>query len=148
MRSVQNWSDLEQFGIKHLTGEACSYALRILCDVTESGKYLVEAFFGETIEIRRGSNWNSGNKDDPHVGSILLPRHILTELAAFCLLQTSDPESAIVHLTDSWGGCPTEVTKEDIQRLFSGMKEREMLDLWKSRCVTRFYSRPGDFKLR
>lgn len=88
MRTINCWDDMEQFGIRLLTGEACGYAMRLLCDVTEDGKRLIQAFLGGNIEIKPGSNWNGGNVSDPHVGSILLPRGILMELGAFALLKT------------------------------------------------------------
>lgn len=87
MRTINSWNDLEAFGIVALTGEACGYAMRLLCDVTEGGKLLVERFLGGNVTIRPGSNWNGGSKDDPHVGSVLLSRGVFTDLAAFCLLR-------------------------------------------------------------
>lgn len=87
--SIGSWRDLEAYGIDALTGEACAYAMRMLCDVTARGKELLESFLGGTVTIRPETNWNGGSKDDPHVGSILLPRGILGELAPFLLLKTT-----------------------------------------------------------
>lgn len=85
---IHNWNDLEKFGVIMLTGESCGYAMRLLCDLTEKGKLLIEKFLGGTVSIKPDSNWNGGKKDDPHVGSVLLSRDVFSDLAAFALLQT------------------------------------------------------------
>jgi hypothetical protein len=87
-RTIESWYDLEAFGIIPLTGEACGLMMRLLCDVTEGGRKIVERFLGGTVAIKPGSHWNGGSKDDPHVGSVLLPRGIFTDLAAFTLCVT------------------------------------------------------------
>jgi hypothetical protein len=85
--SIREWRDLEKYGIDVLTGEACGYSLRLLCDLTASGCELMRSFLGGHVGIAHGSNWNSGSKTDPHIASVLLPRGILDELAAFVLLE-------------------------------------------------------------
>lgn len=91
MLHIDSTSDLQQFGINVLTGEACSYGLRLLCDLTEDGVNLVSAFLGG---IDRGAtddppgfpfpkNWNSGA-----VASVMLTRNVLFgELAVFALFR-------------------------------------------------------------
>lgn len=96
--SVRCWDDLRAFGIEALTGEACSLAMRLLCDVTERGKGIVESFLGRRIALESGSNWNGGSKDDPHVASILLPRSILEDLGAFALCHTAEPHEGVARL--------------------------------------------------
>ena len=107
MQAIKCWRDFEEFGIDALTGESCGYAMRLLCDVTASGKAIIEQFFGNRITIEPGSNWNSGSKNDPHVGSIMLPRSIIVDLGAFCLLQNAPEDSMVVcikeHVTDDMG---------------------------------------------
>lgn len=88
MRSIRCWNDLEEYGIIALTGEACGLSMRILCDVTTAGKKHLERFLGGNVEIRAGSNWNGGSGVDPHVGSVLLPMSIITDLGAFLLVMT------------------------------------------------------------
>lgn len=41
-----NLKDLREYGIEWLTGEACHYGMRILCDLTVPGLRLVTRFFG------------------------------------------------------------------------------------------------------
>ena len=82
---ISCWDDLRLHGIEALTGEACGWALRLLCDVTKPGKELIERFFGGNITVAEGSNWNGSSRTEPHVGSVMLPHSILPELAAFTL---------------------------------------------------------------
>jgi hypothetical protein len=102
-RSVRSWNDLEQFGIVPLTGEACGFNMRILCDVTTEGKAYLERFFGGNMQIRAGSNWNGGSKGNPHVGSVLLPYSILTDLGAFLLAFTGRDTTVVSVVTDGGG---------------------------------------------
>ncbi len=97
MRTINCWDDIEQFGIKPLTGEACGYAMRLLCDVTPEGKSLIQSFLGGNVEIKPGSNWNGGSGDNPHVGSVLLARSMLTDLGAFALLKTGTAIVVALH---------------------------------------------------
>jgi hypothetical protein len=69
--------------------------MRLLCDVNEEGKKILERFFGGTITITEGSNWNSGTKYGGSVGSVMLTRSIFADLAAFVLLYTSEVDSSI-----------------------------------------------------
>lgn len=120
MKAIRSWRDLEDFGIDALTGEACGYAMRLLCDVTESGKALIESFFGGRIELTPGGNWNRGSDDDPHVGSVLLPRSILRDLAAFCLLRDAPADSMVALMRDQRDdthGYPARYDAEDIAHL-------------------------------
>lgn len=79
-RRLEGWRDLEQFGIRILTGEACAYGMRVLCDLTEEGLRHVENFFSVLCP---NENWNSSA-----VKSVLLPRSLFIDLAAFVLLET------------------------------------------------------------
>lgn len=95
LRTLKCWDDLRPYGIDLLTGEACAYSMRLLCDVNEEGKKLLEEFFGGCITIADGSNWNSGTKYGGSVGSVMLTRSIFAELAAFILLTTTEVDSTI-----------------------------------------------------
>lgn len=72
---IRDWNALRDHGIDLLTGEACSYSMRGLCDLTEEGKDTLEAFFGIQIKSRP---WNSKG-----VASIMLAYAILEPLATF-----------------------------------------------------------------
>lgn len=84
--AVYRWGDLERYGIFLLTGESCGIGMRVLCDLSREGVENLELFFGGNLKITEGSNWNGSNNA---VASILLPRGILNELAAFLLLKAS-----------------------------------------------------------
>jgi hypothetical protein len=79
---VTEWKDLEHFGIIMLTGESCGLGMRLLCDLNTRGVLIINEFLGGNVTFKKDSNWNNGA-----VASILLPRSILQDLAAFCLLK-------------------------------------------------------------
>jgi len=108
--TIGSWQDLERFGIDALTGEACGYAMRVLCDVTAQGKALIERFLGGSIVIKPESQWNGGTRVDPHVGSVLLPYSIFTDLAAFCLLQRAPADEYVVTMYNH-GACTMDAER-------------------------------------
>lgn len=71
MKSFDKGSQLEEFGITCLTGEACGVGLRVLCDVTEEGRDLLREFFRMSVVAE---SWNGG------VGSVMLPYSCLEDL--------------------------------------------------------------------
>ena len=89
MKTVACWDDLRPYGIVVLTGEACSFAYRILCDLTATGKRAVERCFSVQIT---SESWNSGSAADPHVGSIMLSRETFLPLAVFAMLESGCKE--------------------------------------------------------
>ena len=142
MRQVNCWRDLEQFGICALTGEACSHAMRLLCDVTADGKRIVESFLGGRVEIAEGSNWNSRCSSGDHVGSVLLPRSILTDLGAFCLLETRELNSMIVGLK---GGGVNEYNSKDLSYYLDyGDSIQAGFSKWHREEIQRYYCRPDE----
>lgn len=86
MKVIRGWTDLREHGIVLLTGEACSLTYRVLFDLTEGGKRVVERCLSVTIE---SEPWNSGEEHDPHVASVMLTRAMLEPLAVFALLETN-----------------------------------------------------------
>src|SRR5262249_29351447 len=91
MKSVHCWNDLEPFGILLLTGEACGLGYRLLCDVTSSGKRVLERCFG-TPNLNLPESWNRGSAENPHVGCIMLAHEMLRALAVFALLESGCKE--------------------------------------------------------
>jgi hypothetical protein len=85
-KPVSNMADLAQFGIKALTGEACAFSLRVLCDVNESGLELLQDYFGAP-GLELADNWNSTVNEEPAIGSIMLPRGITKDMATFALFR-------------------------------------------------------------
>jgi hypothetical protein len=65
-------------------GNPTSTCIRILCDVTAKGKAVIERVLDVKLEVHDASN--GGKKDDPHIGSLLLPYEFVTAIAAFALL--------------------------------------------------------------
>lgn len=91
MKSITCWDHLAPFGIVPLTGEACGLSYRLLCDVTASGKRILEKALG-VVELRLQENWNSGSAENPHVGSIMLAPDLLLFVGVFALLEHGCPE--------------------------------------------------------
>jgi hypothetical protein len=139
MKKIDCWDDMRAHGVDALTGEACGYAMRLLCDVTEDGRDLIQRFLGGTVAIQPASNWNGGSANDPHVGSILLPRSILPELAAFTLLYTTS-ETAIVTFSD---GRVASLDAERFQRYQELDAERDD-DSKFPRMIDRVWRRPTE----
>ncbi len=71
-------------GINVLTGEACRLGQRLLCDLTEDAKALVQQYFG--AEIKFDKNNNSMVGDEPAVASMMLGRDTLREIAVFGMM--------------------------------------------------------------
>jgi hypothetical protein len=112
MKTIGNWDALREFGIDALTGEACSLGYRLLCDLTERGKHIVERCLG--VEIR-SENWNGGSEDDPHVASIMLTQEMLVPLAVFALLEAGCRE---VWVTDRAAiGVDADNSEDDVERM-------------------------------
>jgi hypothetical protein len=86
MKTINCWDDLSRYGIVLLTGEACGLSYRLLCDVTAAGKRVIEKALG-IAQLVLHESWNHGNADDPHVGSVMLAREVLTFLGVFALLE-------------------------------------------------------------
>jgi hypothetical protein len=85
--AIHGLAGLEYFGIKPLTGEACAYSQRVLCDVNESGRALLAEYFG-TPDLALASPMNSTVKNEPSVGSIMLTRDSWNGLAKFAVFYT------------------------------------------------------------
>jgi hypothetical protein len=110
---ISSFRDLEKYGINPLTGEACAYSLRLLCDVNEDGKQLLERYFGNTITIQLGSNWNSKVNNKPAIGSIMLPNSIFQSLATFIAFYAENCFAVILHKgTNGIIGCTEEELNE------------------------------------
>jgi hypothetical protein len=86
MKNVNCWSDLRPYGIDLLTGEACGLSYRLLCDVTDKGRGLLQKAMG-LPGLVLAEPWNVGNAQEPNVGSIMLPHCMLVPLGIFALLE-------------------------------------------------------------
>ena len=83
--TISNWEHLEHFGIKALTGEACSYMMRILCDVNEDGRRDILDYLSLPANTVLTGPWNSQVNGKPSVGSIMLHRDCTSAIAEFML---------------------------------------------------------------
>ena len=82
MKTLRRWEDLKPYGIDVLTGEACAYGYRLLCDITDSGRKLFESVFGLQLTVKHSypDGWN-----DSDSRSVMLPRAMFEPLAVFAL---------------------------------------------------------------
>ena len=82
MKTIHCYTDLHQFGIRFLTGEACRVvgSGRVLCDLTAEGRKILSDLLGVPQAGFTG-NWNSGA-----VASFMMPPGLFDDLAAWCLL--------------------------------------------------------------
>jgi hypothetical protein len=89
---IHSWSDMQQLGLNVLTGEACKFAQRLLCDVNEDGAALMLDYLGVAM---LGKNWNSTVNGKPAVGSVMLHRESLLQVAEFAILRMPDLRAII-----------------------------------------------------
>jgi hypothetical protein len=97
-KTVSSFRDLAQFGITGLTGEACAYGMRTLCDVNEDGAALLADFFGIS-SLTLNKNWNQVVNGKPATGSIMLTHDIVPKLAQFAFFR----EGALAVILTSGG---------------------------------------------
>lgn len=112
MKILNQFSGLQQFGINPLTGEACAYGLRILCDLTEKGADLVRKFLGAPMLDCLPENWNAYVGDDPAVCSLLLPRSAMRDLMVFALFEEDECSEVLVSVEGVYGLQPHDEYRE------------------------------------
>lgn len=106
--------DLEKYGVNPLTSESCGYGLRLLCDLTEHGCELMDAFLGG-VEVT-SDNWNHGSEADPHVKSIMLPYGILRDLKVYILLHVEQMKYVVVFPDGCMSGTNDDEVLEEIRK--------------------------------
>lgn len=85
------------YGINPLTGEACAFSLRILCDVNEDGLALLSEYWG-VPNLQLAEPMNSQVNDKPSVGSVMLSRDAWRSLTRFVAARMG--AAAVVHTPD------------------------------------------------
>ena len=120
MKTVSSWDHLRAYGIDPLTGEACSLAYRILCDITEDGQRVIEKCLG--CQLQPPENWNSGA-----VGSVMLCPEMLVPIAVFALLEAGCRE--VYRVGDAVIGIEASDTEADV---------RQLLQVYEGRIQRRF----------
>lgn len=102
-----NYEHLKDMGINPLTGEACAFGMRILCDLNEDGVQLLNEYYGL---IGNGNVWpprmNSMVGDKPSVASCMISRDMFNNLYKFALFL--EGWEKIIHYGDSWLGVTAE----------------------------------------
>lgn len=97
--------ELEAFGIKILTGEACPFGQRLLCDMTEQGRRIFLDMLGLDATMSRA--WNFG---DGWEFSAMIPRSLLEfDLPLWCLISKGYDE----FIVSDDGVCAREASDND-----------------------------------
>lgn len=95
MKTLYSTEQLQEYGIKPLTGEACGYGMRVLCDVSEYGKELLCQYFG-LCGVELFDNWNTYVGDTYAIGSVMLTREALSGLLRFVLFRVDECDVIVV----------------------------------------------------
>lgn len=126
---LHNWSGLQQFGINALTGEACKYRMRLLCDMNEDGIELIRDFLGMQIVLNPkaqfADNWNSAVNGKPALVSIMLPRGIFDDLCKFALMR-----AGMVWVVRTPSGDWMGYTDEDVVHYGLTREKLQMSNEW------------------
>lgn len=86
MITISSWNGLERFGIGMLTGEACGYGYRVLCDLNRVGVNLIAECFGvDPVKFEQSlpNSWNSKVNHSEAIRSIMIAPQMLVPLAVF-----------------------------------------------------------------
>lgn len=82
------FSKLPEIGINPLTGEACAFSMRILCDLSQEGADLMRDYLGLSASADVfNPNWNSFVGDKPAVASIMVERDMFSKIMIFALFR-------------------------------------------------------------
>lgn len=107
MKSISSSNLPEHLGINPLTGEACAYMMRILCDMNEDGVELLRDYYGlpslaGTRESVRqfASPMNSFVYFKPSVASCMIHREAFPALIRFALFRQG--YDFVIGRPDQW----------------------------------------------
>src|SRR3954462_7683010 len=118
-----NWSD--GHGICLLTGEADALGLRILSDVNEDGKLLLQTLFG-LPDIKFSESMNSKVNGKPAIGSIFIPVNLFHDIKIIALM-------CCESVVEVW-----EMTSGDMR----GMTETDCEEDW-AKSISQLYHTSG-----
>jgi hypothetical protein len=129
--SCNYWPSLRQYGINPLTGEACGYGLRVLCDLTNRGERIITGYFGLIYEPDRSmfpTNWNSEVNGSPAVASVMLPREILQSLLVYISFHVDDADVVVIGPSGEMIALRySDPQYDEYMRIASELKEYEVL---------------------
>ena len=109
MEHIYSFSDMKKYGINALTGEACAYSMRVLCDLNIDGCKAVTQFLGlpfdpANIYCTFNKQWNSMVGDKEAVASIMLSRDSFRSLIIFTLFNTGNFDYVVEDPAGSFVG--------------------------------------------
>jgi hypothetical protein len=107
MKTINGWRDLEAYGLDVLTGEACGVCYRLLLDVTAKGRDIIRHCL-DLPELKLSEPWNSGTKESPHIGSIMLAPELFVPISVFALLDNGCKEVWLFKNSSLLGIEPTD----------------------------------------
>ncbi len=121
---VSSLHDLGPFGIQALTGEACGFTMRLLCDVTAKGKRIAMQWLGLPHDTPLRKAWNRGTAEDPHVGCLMLQGNQLQGLAVVAFAQANFQCAVILQNGDVMGVSRPETDEQrtEYHRIMDGLK--------------------------
>ncbi len=106
MKTIYGNGPLSEYGINPLTGEACGYSMRVLCDLSAKGEDLIAGFLG--LSTVTGSpfpkNWNSRVGAELATASVMLPRGLLDDLKTYILFHVEKCDAIIVAANGAMNG--------------------------------------------
>lgn len=85
--TLSGWHNFDVFGITVLTGEACAYSQRLLCDVNDDGLALLSEFWG-IPGLKLAPPMNTRVNGLPAVGSVMLAPDAWKDLARFAFFHS------------------------------------------------------------
>ena len=133
MKILNGNHHLKQYGISLLTGEACAYNMRVLCDLSQKGKKLISGYLG-LPDCTFAPNWNSTVDDEPAVASIMLPRCVFKELNIYILFHVEKSDIAISFEDISFYGLKRE--DEYYQSYLDLANEHSGIKVYRNPCNT------------
>lgn len=117
--SVGSWEDMRQLGVNYLTGEACAYGMRGLCDLSGDGVALMVDYLGlKNTGVFQG-NWNSMVGEHAAIASVMLVREELIPLATFALLRMG-----ALAVVGKQGSGVTGIFDEDLLRRYEELSAK------------------------
>lgn len=113
---IHCWQDMQQFGINALTGEACAHAMRLLCDVNADGRDMLLDYLGMPMTTVVSGAWNSRVNNEPAVGSFMLHRSSLLQIAEFAMMR-QNPRAIVYKGGEAIMGIFTDHMYEQYKKL-------------------------------
>ncbi len=116
MIHIKTYNDLGKYGIDYLTGEACAYGYRGLCDLEERGVKLIADCLGIDPELFKASlpdAWNSRG-----VKSIMLSAQMIVPLGVFACFR-ANCSKVYIQYDDTVVGIESTDRPEDVKMWLS-----------------------------